>query len=917
MRLLSLWGLSRLVLGTAVCCFLFPAGCSRNENGPATSLRGDSGHQLRELAADPALAQPAPLPPIPIGPPALNAGVPLQQVENGYWIVTDSATAMPPLFPAGISAFPAAPDPRFKEYAASRDASVFARARPFFDDAALAQAKAAIQNAAASMGAGGALAWNIGDGAALSAGGMPFDDDRSTLMLSVFREWLKSQYPSLEALNAQWGTAFQHWQEIVPRTTDATKNLNFPGYDSLFTRMMAPPPAPDPLAAVQPKLPDDIQIEKRRGPPEPDWDVRDGVRGFALAFPNSQPATHANFSSWSDWRTFNDFVFNRLLREYAATARAAGIAAPLGLRDAFPPLAFNCTDWQKLSGGIGWIEPGESAFARELLRDLAPHVKRLTRVENGGDAALFQLWDNWLRGDSGALVAPAALDADNGALRGELQFLSRTLEPLRQRVTRKIDPIGIYYSPRSMQMHWMLDSAFDGSWWLERSPAAEQSHNSGLLQFNAWRMLLDDLGYEPGYIQPEFVTSRKLLDSRFKVLILPKVLCLSEQEAAELRGWVKRGGIVIADGACGLYDEHGKRRIAPNINEWPIGILDADFGIQRTGGTLLEANGAFHGGAGDRAYLKDRVTGYAFGPSTSELRVLEPEVLEAGAYCHSVSTAGAAALLSRAGGLGRFLYLNLAMQDYPRLRARPVCEDFTFEGISLLDYEEKYGIPRGGEALRLIVGDMLSEIAPPSPIAVHDADGLPLRGIRRALFDAGAGCQVVVLLPNGAVSPDIQAAKYVKGMLKVDGRVIETPTPALVSLPGNYYWYDVRTGQDLGYGPQAAVQLLADRVTVLAALPYRAPRLRVSSRRVNPDGVFRVQATVVSDQPATGTHVFKTELLSPDGDIERQTAELVPTENGLATWTVALPADAPPGTHRLLIRDLLTGKQNEAQLLKD
>src|SRR5260370_10935646 len=33
------------------------------------------------------------------------------------------------------------------------------------------------------------------------------------------REWLGSQYGSLAALNAEWGTTFARWRDVMPETT--------------------------------------------------------------------------------------------------------------------------------------------------------------------------------------------------------------------------------------------------------------------------------------------------------------------------------------------------------------------------------------------------------------------------------------------------------------------------------------------------------------------------------------------------------------------------------------------------------------------------------------------------------------------------------------------------------------------------
>src|SRR6185503_50919 len=38
--------------------------------------------------------------------------------------------------------------------------------------------------------------------------------------LADMREWLKEQYKTLDALNAEWETSFKTWDEVTPLTTD-------------------------------------------------------------------------------------------------------------------------------------------------------------------------------------------------------------------------------------------------------------------------------------------------------------------------------------------------------------------------------------------------------------------------------------------------------------------------------------------------------------------------------------------------------------------------------------------------------------------------------------------------------------------------------------------------------------------------
>jgi hypothetical protein len=61
----------------------------------------------------------------------------------------------------------------------------------------------------------------------------------------------------------------------------------------------------------------------------------------------------------------------------------------------------------------------------------------------------------------------------------------------------------------------------------------------------------------------------------FKVLILPSCFALSDIEAQRIREFCENGGTVIADFACGLFDQHAKGRTK--------GALDDLFGVKHDG----------------------------------------------------------------------------------------------------------------------------------------------------------------------------------------------------------------------------------------------------------------------------------------------------------------------------------------------
>ncbi|WP_179097501.1 beta-galactosidase trimerization domain-containing protein [Paenibacillus sp. FSL H7-0331] len=60
--------------------------------------------------------------------------------------------------------------------------------------------------------------------------------------------------------------------------------------------------------------------------------------------------------------------------------------------------------------------------------------------------------------------------------------------------------------------------------------------------------------------------------SRYKVLILPNIGALSDDEAENVRKFVQRGGSVISTYETGVYDEWGQQRT--------VGVLDDLLGIR-------------------------------------------------------------------------------------------------------------------------------------------------------------------------------------------------------------------------------------------------------------------------------------------------------------------------------------------------
>ena len=70
----------------------------------------------------------------------------------------------------------------------------------------------------------------------------------------------------------------------------------------------------------------------------------------------------------------------------------------------------------------------------------------------------------------------------------------------------------------------------------------------------------------------EVITGNKGADvlSRYDALVLPNLTCMSDAEAKAIDAWVKAGGVLLATGETGLYDEKGARRETPALKSLPI-----------------------------------------------------------------------------------------------------------------------------------------------------------------------------------------------------------------------------------------------------------------------------------------------------------------------------------------------------------
>ncbi len=457
-----------------------------------------------------------------------------------------------------------------------RPESAFVRESCFDDPQWLGWAKDQMRAAAGRFAPHAPLAYNIRHELSVTISANPFDYDFSPAALDGFRAWLKTQYtpgtrwgetPSspanqsrevaarqslappehaaLAALNAEWETAFRSWDEVRPFSTDQIKN-----------RMASGDALP-------------------RG--KPDWPAVQALQ-FDPVAARREP-TRWNFAPWADFRTYMDLSLARTLDELRQAARAVDPRTPVGIEGTQMPSAWGGYDLWRLSQVLDWVEPYDIGNAREVFGSFMPGKPILTTVfEKEANAANRRLWHLLLEGDRGCLIwwsedcidwnrPDYALTAKARALAPVLKELHNPLAQLFLRAERVRDPIYIHYSQPSIQVAWLLESTADGSTWPRRFSSFEAEHNRHAKVRNAWLKALQDLGFSPQFISSEQLERFQPGPAAPFTLVLPRSYALSDRELATVESLFSGPltskpptRLVLADGALGLFDEHGRLR---------------------------------------------------------------------------------------------------------------------------------------------------------------------------------------------------------------------------------------------------------------------------------------------------------------------------------------------------------------------
>ena len=367
----------------------------------------------------------------------------------------------------------------------------------------------------------------------------PIETDGSPLSVAGYRKFLESMYGSIEALNAEHGSDWKSFDAVEPRSYEAVRNQI----------------RPDTLGKL-------------------------------------------NLSPWCDWRSYMDTQWSNALADLTRTANAIDPETPAGYVGGQTPCAYGGQDYRKLTQAVQWVEAYDLGASNEILRSFwdqkRPHVQTFFSSKDARRDAWF-LWYYLCHGNRGVICWPEGWFND-GKVAPYIAANAATFKEIQGPVSQKIidgtfvhDPIAIYYSHPSIQATWAMDAVPHGGTWPRRASSLENLASTSSLTRIGWLKSLEDVGLQAKFIHQDHLLAGALQKEGYKVLLLNRALCLSDEEVAAIRAFAAAGGAVVADHLCGLYDGHGKAR--------PKGALDDLFGVKRDlskgilgGATTTEVN---------------------------------------------------------------------------------------------------------------------------------------------------------------------------------------------------------------------------------------------------------------------------------------------------------------------------------------
>lgn len=383
---------------------------------------------------------------------------------------------------------------------------------------------------------GPVLAYSFDDEISLGSFNSPAEVDNSPQSIAGFRLWLREKYGKVESLNESWGIELSSFENAEPVSFETIRAAHSIG-----------------------------------------------------------PFSNWKLARWMDWRSYMDSQFASVLGDLTKFTNELDPKTPAGFVGGQQPSAYGGYDYEKLCRSVQFMEAYDIGGTNEILRSFWGGKERRPFVQtwfSTGEAKRdsWFLWYYLVHGNRGVIAWPDLGEAKGGSwfregkgLLPHIKELAATSREVQSAVSESIlargtrfdpDPIAVFYSMPSIRASWVTDVIPHGRTWPNRSSGLDNSCQSAGKNRVAWFKILEDCGFQYNVVSAGQVAADHLIEHGYRVLILNRALCLSDEEISALKRFVESGGTIIADHWAGLLDENGNGRKVPNR-------IDEFFGINR------------------------------------------------------------------------------------------------------------------------------------------------------------------------------------------------------------------------------------------------------------------------------------------------------------------------------------------------
>jgi hypothetical protein len=194
-----------------------------------------------------------------------------------------------------------------------------------------------------------------------------------------------------------------------------------------------------------------------------------------------------------------------------------------------------------------------------------------------GEAAKHQQWQRLFYGHSGAsifwhytLMNPdLTLSEQSAALAETFSRLQSGIARIFMNTTVREDGVAIHFSMASIRGAWITDGQIGAEMGNVMRSSKAFAELSKLRE--AWVRDLERQGLQFRFLATPQIENGEL--SKYRVLVLPYSIALSDREAREIERFMERGGIVYADEHTGKMDERCRWRKSPLWSDGRKGLV--------------------------------------------------------------------------------------------------------------------------------------------------------------------------------------------------------------------------------------------------------------------------------------------------------------------------------------------------------